>query len=87
MVAVIDRSDSKVVRLFDIATGRALQHSISHMMEINELSLCAYGQGSERKIAVIDRNRDLYVRASFLPSFVPSFLLYAREQEKNLWFA
>jgi intraflagellar transport protein 80 len=60
-VAVIDRSDSRLARLFDIATGRALQHPVKHMMEIVELSLCNYGQGSDRKIAIIDRNRDLYV--------------------------
>uniref|UniRef100_A0A6I8NS05 Intraflagellar transport 80 n=1 Tax=Ornithorhynchus anatinus TaxID=9258 RepID=A0A6I8NS05_ORNAN len=62
-VAVRDKADEKVVFLFETLTGKPLGDGklISHKNEIMEIALDQRGLTSERKIAFIDKNRDLYI--------------------------
>jgi len=61
-VAIVDRTDSMTVRCFDVATGKSLSGSIVHKCEIVQIELnqseCNI---SERRLAILDRNRDLYL--------------------------
>ncbi|XP_035384263.1 intraflagellar transport protein 80 homolog isoform X2 [Electrophorus electricus] len=64
-IAIRGKSDEKVVYLFDAQTGKALGDGkpLVHKMEVMEVALDQCGPSSERKIALIDKNRDLYVLA------------------------
>jgi len=61
VVAIIDRANAKAVRLFDTATGKDLCEPLVHQLDIMEIALAQGGLGSERKLAILDRNRDLYI--------------------------
>eukprot|EP00163_Fabomonas_tropica_P033271 TRINITY_DN8656_c0_g1_i1.p1 TRINITY_DN8656_c0_g1~~TRINITY_DN8656_c0_g1_i1.p1 ORF type:complete len:654 (+),score=157.92 TRINITY_DN8656_c0_g1_i1:218-2179(+) len=60
-VAIIDTADHKVVRVFDVTTGKQLASSIKHALDCVEIALDQHGQASERKLAIIDKNRDLSI--------------------------
>jgi len=61
-VAILDRSDSKTVRCFDVNNGRQVGNPITHKVEIVHLALNQGAQGiQERRLTIIDRNRDLYI--------------------------
>ncbi|XP_076837224.1 intraflagellar transport protein 80 homolog isoform X2 [Brachyhypopomus gauderio] len=64
-IAIRDKSDEKVVFLFDAQTGKAIGDGkpLTHKMEVMEIALDQCGPSSDRKIALIDKNRDLYVAA------------------------
>ncbi|XP_072771128.1 intraflagellar transport protein 80 homolog isoform X2 [Nerophis lumbriciformis] len=61
--AIRDKSDEKVILLFDALTGKSLGDgkSLTHKMEVVEIALDQCGPSTERKIALIDKNRDLYL--------------------------
>jgi len=61
-VAILDRADSKSIRCFDVNTGKQLAGNLSHKTEIVQLSLNQTASSvQERRVAFIDRNRDLYL--------------------------
>ncbi|XP_033833163.1 intraflagellar transport protein 80 homolog [Periophthalmus magnuspinnatus] len=62
-VALRDKSDEKVVYLFDALTGKAFGDGkpLTHKMEVVDVALDQCGPLNERKIALIDKNRDLYL--------------------------
>ncbi|XP_077396712.1 intraflagellar transport protein 80 homolog isoform X2 [Festucalex cinctus] len=62
-VAIRDKSDEKVILLFDALTGKPLGDgkSLTHKLEVVEVALDQCGPSTERKIALIDKNRDLYL--------------------------
>lgn len=60
-LALVDRNNPKKVVLFDPMSGKEMGNPIMHMLEITEIALDQYGLGSERKLAVLDRNHDLYL--------------------------
>jgi hypothetical protein len=51
------------VRLFDTITGKPLGEPIKHSMEMYAISLNHFGSLADRKLLIIDRNRDLYIVA------------------------
>jgi intraflagellar transport protein 80 len=53
----------QVVRLFDTITGKPLGEPIKHSMEMYAISLNHFGSLADRKLLIIDRNRDLYIVA------------------------
>lgn len=69
-LAVIDRSDSKSVRFFESATGKQIGEPLVHTIEISDLSLNQIGPNTERKLVLIDRNRDLYLTTVLKPQLV-----------------
>uniref|UniRef100_A0A3Q3BNH0 Intraflagellar transport 80 homolog (Chlamydomonas) n=1 Tax=Kryptolebias marmoratus TaxID=37003 RepID=A0A3Q3BNH0_KRYMA len=62
-LAVRDKSDEKVILFFDVLTGKALGDGkpFTHKMEVVEIALDQCGPSTERKVALIDKNRDLYL--------------------------
>ncbi|KAJ8256291.1 hypothetical protein COCON_G00184430 [Conger conger] len=62
-IAIRDKADEKVIFLFEALTGKALGDGkpLTHKMEVVEIALDQCGTVNERKIALIDRNRDLYL--------------------------
>ncbi|KAG7215614.1 hypothetical protein INR49_022140 [Caranx melampygus] len=78
-IAIRDKSDEKVILLFDALTGKALSDGkpLTHksqeikitpvfpltfvLLEVVEIALDQCGPSTERKIALIDKNRDLYL--------------------------
>jgi intraflagellar transport protein 80 len=66
-LAIIDLGKRKsgetqgVIRLFDVNTGKQLNQTIKHSMEIVEVALNQTGPSLDRKLVFIDRNRDLYI--------------------------
>lgn len=55
------KSDSKVVRVFDAHTGRAVG-TITHNLDVLEVALSQFsGDMNERRLAFIDQNKDLYI--------------------------
>lgn len=65
VVAVVPRSEPKTVRLFDAASGRPIDGSpIRHSgAEIAEIAFSRLGSIADRKLLMIDRNRDLHIVA------------------------
>ncbi|XP_027750673.1 intraflagellar transport protein 80 homolog [Empidonax traillii] len=62
-LAVKDKADEKVIYIFEALSGKPLGDGkpLTHKTEIVEIALDQKGLTSERKIAFIDKNRDLYI--------------------------
>lgn len=62
-LAVRDKADEKVIYIFDALSGKPLGDGkpLTHKTEIVEIALDQKGLTSERKIAFIDKNRDLFI--------------------------
>nr|XP_019943476.1 PREDICTED: intraflagellar transport protein 80 homolog isoform X2 [Paralichthys olivaceus] len=62
-IAIRDQSDEKVIFLFDALSGKPLDDGkpLTHKLEVVEIALDQCGPSTERKIAFIDKNRDLYL--------------------------
>ncbi|XP_028818647.1 intraflagellar transport protein 80 homolog isoform X2 [Denticeps clupeoides] len=62
-LALRDKTDEKVIFLFDVQTGKALGDGkpLTHKLEVVEIALDQSGPASDRKIALVDKNRDLYL--------------------------
>ncbi|KAJ9470386.1 Intraflagellar transport protein 172-like protein [Diplonema papillatum] len=62
--AMRDSGNTKSVKFFDTTNGRQRTDlRVEHNMEISEVALSQYGDVKERKLTIIDRNRDLYLVA------------------------
>jgi len=61
--AVKDGKDERLVHFFDTTSGRLVDNisTFSHSIQVVQLSLSQCGHASERYLAVIDKNRDLYL--------------------------
>eukprot|EP01062_Namystynia_karyoxenos_P073527 TRINITY_DN70329_c0_g1_i1.p1 TRINITY_DN70329_c0_g1~~TRINITY_DN70329_c0_g1_i1.p1 ORF type:complete len:771 (+),score=329.83 TRINITY_DN70329_c0_g1_i1:99-2411(+) len=60
--AIKDASESKSVKVYDCSNGKPRSDiNIVHHMEIAEVALSQYGDTKERKLSIVDRNRDLYI--------------------------
>uniref|UniRef100_A0A3B5LZU8 Intraflagellar transport 80 homolog (Chlamydomonas) n=1 Tax=Xiphophorus couchianus TaxID=32473 RepID=A0A3B5LZU8_9TELE len=62
-IAIRDKSDEKVILFFDAMTGKPLSDGkpLTHKLEVLEIALDQCGPSTERKIALIDKNRDLHL--------------------------
>lgn len=62
-IAIRDKSDEKAILLFDAMTGKAIGDGkpVTHKLEVLEIALDQCGPTSDRKVALIDKNRDLYL--------------------------
>ena len=58
-----DQTEEKVVHLFDTNTGKPLRDgkAFTHKQEVVEIALEQTGTTNERKLAIIDKNVDLYL--------------------------
>ncbi|XP_073942195.1 intraflagellar transport protein 80 homolog isoform X1 [Choristoneura fumiferana] len=67
-LAVIDQVDRKLIHIFDLPTGLIVRSStdntvtkLTHKMTVSTIALSQTGPISERQLALLDYNRDLYV--------------------------
>ena len=61
VIAVIDSTNNKVLKMFDVLTGKPMGTTIEHGNEIIEFELNNCELSSERKIAFLDNNRELFI--------------------------
>ena len=61
VLALIDPMKNKIVRVFDIITGKPAASQIEHSTEIIEMDLNQIEMASERKMCFIDSNRDMFL--------------------------
>ncbi len=61
VIALLDTSNRKHVRLFDVFSGKALSLNIEYTVEIVELMLNQVDGPNERKLCFIDSNRDMFL--------------------------
>ncbi|KAG8180211.1 hypothetical protein JTE90_016488 [Oedothorax gibbosus] len=62
-VAIRNKGDEKVIHIFDAVTGKYAPDGkpFSHKMEVLEVALDQCGPSSNRKLAFVDKNKDLYI--------------------------
>ncbi|XP_072035269.1 intraflagellar transport protein 80 homolog [Amphiura filiformis] len=61
-VAIRDKADEKLVHLFESSSGKTLDSKpLKHKLDVLEVSLDCCGPASERRLALVDKNRDLYL--------------------------
>lgn len=70
VISVLDTSNPKIIRTFDIATGKATAVNIEHGLEITDIVLNQTENSSERKIAFVDVNKDLFISPVHKPAVV-----------------
>lgn len=61
IVALIDPTNNKLVKIFDVVSGKPSSVQIEHSTEIVELELNQVEMPSERKMCFIDNNRDMFI--------------------------
>lgn len=61
MIAAVDSTNPKVLKLFDVSNGKPLGNQIEHINDIKEFSLNNTDTGANRKIAFLDNNKDLFI--------------------------
>merc|ERR1719284_721061 len=80
-VCLVDSSSQKQIRVFDVYSGRQMGQPILHKLDIVHISMNQQGTGADRKIAILDKNKDLYLtkalhadRSEKLGAMVDSFM-------------
>lgn len=80
-MCLVDPAHPRQIRVFDVYTGRPLGQNITHKVDLVRISLNQHGMGSDRKIAILDKNKDLYLvkamqadRTEKLGAMVDSFM-------------
>jgi intraflagellar transport protein 80 len=61
VLALIDPMSPKVIRIFDIMSGKMAAENIEHSAEILEMKLNQIEMASERKLCFVDNNRDMFL--------------------------
>lgn len=69
-MALIDPMDPKIVRVFDIVSGKPSAVTITHTTEIVEMELNQVEMSSERKMCFIDSNRDMFLTMVHKPDVI-----------------
>lgn len=70
MLAIIDPSNPKIVKVFDIISGKPTNTQIEHSTEILEMHLNQVEMSSERKMCFIDSNRDMFLSMVHKPDII-----------------
>mmetsp|Transcript_41136 Transcript_41136/g.110537 ORF Transcript_41136/g.110537 Transcript_41136/m.110537 type:complete len:765 (+) Transcript_41136:107-2401(+) len=80
-LALCDPASPKQIRVFDVYTGRPIGQPLQHKLDVVRISMSQMGSGSDRKIAILDKNKDLYLtkamqadRTEKLGSMADSFM-------------
>jgi len=61
IISILTPNSPKTIRSYDIASGKPLNHTIEHTMDISEIALSQSELGRDRKVSFIDSNKDLYI--------------------------
>ena len=67
---MIDPSNPKIVRIFDVLSGKPSTVTIEHSTEIVEMELNQVEMSSERKMCFIDSNRDMFITMVHKPDII-----------------
>jgi hypothetical protein len=70
VLAVIDPSNPKLIKVFDVVSGKPITTPIEHTCEIIEMDLNQVEMASERKICMIDSNRDMFISMIHKPEII-----------------
>ena len=70
MVAVVDTSNPKIIRQFELISGKPLANNPQHNQEVTEIALNQTEHAAERKICLLDSNRDLFLTSTNRSEFV-----------------
>ena len=70
VVAILDTSNSKVIRIFDVVSGKATNVNVEHSCDIIEMDLNQTEMSSERKLCFIDANRDMFITMVHKPDII-----------------
>ena len=71
ILAVVDPSNPKHVKIFDIKSGNAMTNSIDHSTEILEMDLNQNSMSNERKMIFVDSNKDIFITMINNPGDTP----------------
>ena len=70
LLAIKDRTDEKLIHIFDIKTGSAIGESnMKHSADILEIALNQSSSSVGRQLAVLDKNRELSLTLALKPNF------------------
>lgn len=69
-ISILDTSNPKIIRSFDIATGKPAVVNVEHGLEITDIILNQTENPAERKIAFVDINKDLFMSPVHKPEVV-----------------
>lgn len=70
VISILDTSNPKIIRSFDIISGKPAVIHVEHGIEITELILNQTENPSERKIAFVDANKDLFISPVHKPEII-----------------
>lgn len=70
VIAILDTSNPKIIRIFDVASGQPSKVQIEHSAEIVAMELNQVSMSSERKLCFIDSNCDMYITMVHKPDIV-----------------
>jgi intraflagellar transport protein 80 len=77
VIAILDQTDMKTIRVFDVLTGRpsASGAEIKHDQEITKIALSQYSSSSlDRRLVFIDSNREMFITPTAnLPGVLKKF--------------
>ena len=61
IIALLSPNTPKSIKIYDLGSGKPLNHTIEHSMDITEISLNQSDLSRDRKVCFIDTNKDLYI--------------------------
>ena len=70
VIALLDKANPKLIRLYDIISGKALNSNIENSNEIISLQLNQTEMVNERKLCFIDSNRDMFLTMVHKPDVI-----------------
>lgn len=81
ILALIDTSNAKIVRFYEVQTGKPTNFFLEHSLDITDINLNKSDIASERKIAFIDSNKDLFLS----PTYKRDIIKLAAMTDSFLW--
>lgn len=81
ILAIIDTNNSKFVKFFEVQTGKPTNFVLEHNLDITDINLNKSEIASERKIAFIDSNKDLFLS----PTYKRDIIKLAAMTDSFLW--
>lgn len=70
ILAIIDTNNSKIIRFYEVQNGKPTQFFLEHSLDVIDINLNKSEIASERKIAYIDSNKDLFLSPTFKKDIV-----------------
>ena len=64
LVAVVDTVNPKTIKFFELVSGKPSSHNVEHSQEVIEIALNQIEFAAERKLCLMDSNRDLFITST-----------------------